>query len=381
MKKKKEKIRMVRKYIIPAIQICTVILFLGVAAVVPILPIMWIRVITIMLLVMCAFSCWAVLKAKKKKMKKIAFGIGIGVSVLTLAGCILLGCGHITLQKISAERNKQDGNGIQGVEIDWKKQSFCCYISGIEGKKVLSQKKVRYSDVNILVVVNPSSHEILLVNTPRDTLLTVTEQIKDEMAGMPEKLDAMPLHGKHALKNGLESLYQVKIHCSLEVDYQALKKVVNALDGVCVYSECDFVSDWGPRFKKGENQVDGKQALAFVRERHHLPEGDMQRGRNQQALLKAIFEKIKEKQSLTLYHKLLEIFKDNMSTDISLNSLEELIQWQIADREEWKIICKGMEGEPSAAITASSEGQEIYVFLPEEESVAEIREQIHNLLE
>ena len=39
--------------------------------------------------------------------------------------------------------------------------------------------------------------------------------------------------------------------------------------------------------KQGKNHFTGKEALAFVRERKALAEGDNQRGKNQQALLTA----------------------------------------------------------------------------------------------
>lgn len=37
--------------------------------------------------------------------------------------------------------------------------------------------------------------------------------------------------------------------------------------------------------------MDGNKALCFVRERHALPNGDFDRGRNQQRLLKAMISK------------------------------------------------------------------------------------------
>jgi len=42
---------------------------------------------------------------------------------------------------------------------------------------------------------------------------------------------------------------------------------------------------------KGLNHLNGDQALAFVRERHQLSEGDISRGRRQQAFIKALMLK------------------------------------------------------------------------------------------
>ncbi len=304
------------------------------------------------------------------------------VLILAIVSCIVIGIILIWAiwGKNASDKKDSQKKRKATVSIDWKNQSFCCYISGMEGKRVLSQKKVRYRDVNLLAVVNPKTHKILLVNTPRDTLLTVPKQAKKN-AGKTEKLDAMPLYGKNAPKWALQELYDIKVDCSITVDYIALKQIVNELGGVSVYSECDFQSDWGPSFVKGQNQVNGEEALAFVRERHHLPEGDIQRGRNQQYLIQAIYEKLKEEKSLISYQKILSVLKKNVSTDLSMKSLQKLLQWQLEDESEWNITTTGITGQPLAAVTQSSEGEEIYVLELDEDSVEEIKTQIKEAMQ
>lgn len=82
------------------------------------------------------------------------------------------------------------------------------------------------------------------------------------------------------------------------MNFTSLKKIVDLLGGVEVYSDYDFISDWGPhgagthyKFKKGYNKVNGKKALAFCRERHHFANGDYQRGRDHQHMIEAILNK------------------------------------------------------------------------------------------
>lgn len=43
--------------------------------------------------------------------------------------------------------------------------------------------------------------------------------------------------------------------------------------------------------QEGYNHFNGKEALAFCRERHNLPDGDNQRGKNQQAVITAMLKK------------------------------------------------------------------------------------------
>jgi anionic cell wall polymer biosynthesis LytR-Cps2A-Psr (LCP) family protein len=156
--------------------------------------------------------------------------------------------------------------------------------------------------------------------------------------------------------------------------------VVDALGGVTVYSESDFETDWGPSFQKGDNQVNGKQALAFVRERHHLTDGDLQRGRNQQALLKGIVDKLKKPSGFSAYYKIFKIVKKGVSTDLSWKSLRKLLQWQLTDSENWTITSDSLQGEASASVTNSSDGQEIYAFLPDSKSTAKATKKINKIL-
>lgn len=284
----------------------------------------------------------------------------LGISAFIMCG--IVAAGYIVMHNVS-ERDKK------GISIDWEKESFLCYISGIEGKKALAEKKGRYSDVNLLAAVNPFSHEILLINTPRDTLLTVPEVKNSKAVGQTEKLDAMPIHGRRASQKALEELYGVHVDCMVRVDYMAFREAVDTLGGVSVYSETAFESDWGPAFQEGNNVVNGREALAFVRERHHLPEGDIQRGRNQQYMITAIMEKLCQARNLSVFRELLSIAQRRVDTNLSTSSLKKLLQWQMKDSAQWKVENYTIEGEQSGAVTYSSDGQEIYAFIPNEDSV------------
>ena len=62
--------------------------------------------------------------------------------------------------------------------------------------------------------------------------------------------------------------------------------VVDALDGISVYSPYDFVSMHGDyHFTEGMNHMDGLQALGFVRERYSFEDGDRERSRNQMRVI------------------------------------------------------------------------------------------------
>ena len=141
---------------------------------------------------------------------------------------------------------------------DITKTPFNVYLSGIDVYG--SIKATSRSDVNVIVTVNPNTKQILLTSTPRDYYVPLTVS-----NGIPDKLTHAGIHGVDCSIGTLENLYGIDIDYYVRVNFTSVRKIVDLLGGVKVYSDYDFTSDWGPSFKKGYNQVNGKQALAFCR--------------------------------------------------------------------------------------------------------------------
>ena len=94
----------------------------------------------------------------------------------------------------------------------------------------------------------------------------------------------------------LEQLYDTNLDFYARVNFTSLIDIVDALGGVDVDSEYAFTTsnDSGlvMNVVQGTNLFNGKQALAFSRERQNVPGGDNQRGKDQQAVLTAMIKKM-----------------------------------------------------------------------------------------
>ena len=151
------------------------------------------------------------------------------------------------------------------------------------------------------------------------------------------------------------------------------------MDGVDVYSEYDFQSWNGYNFTKGYNHVEGKAALAFARERHTFTDGDNQRGKNQQALIEAIFRKCTSSSIITKYNSLLDSLQDSMITDMPMKSITSLAKMQLRDNASWNITSNSLTGTGSYDYTYTYNFQELYVMVPNEDSVTEAKEKINKV--
>ena len=263
---------------------------------------------------------------------------------------------------------------------------FVVYISGIDvyGKISTTSR----SDVNILAVVNPVTKKVLLVSTPRDYYVPLyKEGGKSYSGGIPDKLTHAGIYGIDCSMNTLAQLYGVEVDYYVRVNFTSLKKIVDLLGGVEVYSDTDFISDWGPhgagthyKFKKGYNKVNGKKALAFCRERHHFQNGDYQRGRNHQHMIEAILNKVMSPAVLTDATGLLKESKKMFQTSMSKKKILSLCNMQLNDMAQWKISYANAEGSGASKTTYSIRSMNQYVCEPNYSSVEKISGRIKRVM-
>ena len=152
---------------------------------------------------------------------------------------------------------------------------------------------------------------------------------------------------------------------------------MDRLGGVEVYSEYGFTTIDGLKVKKGMNSFNGEQALSFARERKNVPDGDNQRGKNQQAVIVAMIRKMVSPQMLLSATGIINSVSDNMETNMSEMQIQELIKKQLNDGGAWNIYSIAAEGTPSYAYTYSMPNREVYVTEPSYDSI----EKIQNLME
>ena len=258
---------------------------------------------------------------------------------------------------------------------------FAVYLSGIDVEGDISIES--RSDVNIIAVVNPESHQVLLVTTPRDYYVP----IPGISGGQRDKLTHAGLYGVDASMDTLSKLYDVEIPFYGRVNFTSMINIVDALGGLEVDSDQEFNTgrEAGKVFhvKKGINHLDGKQALAFCRERKNLPGGDNDRGRHQQAVLTAIIKKMMSPAMLRGATDIINSVSDGVDTNFSMEQIQMLIKEQLTHGGAWNIYSVAAEGEPAPErkICYSSGRTPLYVTLPDDTSVANIQNLIQKTLD
>ena len=208
-------------------------------------------------------------------------------------------------------------------EVDVKDETFSMYISGIDVYGPVSSKS--RSDVNIIATVNPTTKQILLTNTPRDYYVPIpgiTGEGKD-------KLTHAGIYGVDKSMATLGQLYGIEIPFYARVNFTSLITMVDLMGGVDVNSEYGFTTSGAGgavmSVQQGTNHFNGKQALAFARERYNVPGGDNQRGKNQMAVIQAMFKKMITPEMLMKAPTLISEVSDSVETNMSMNQIQNLI--------------------------------------------------------
>ena len=262
-------------------------------------------------------------------------------------------------------------------EFEISKDPFIVYVSGIDVYGAIETNS--RSDVNILVVVNPTTHKVLLVTTPRDYYIP----FPGVTGGTRDKLTHAGIYGIDVSMAALGELYNINPGFYARVNFTSLIKIVDALGGVTVDSECSFtlyVDGETTYVSEGLNRLNGKQALAFCRERKQLADGDNQRGKNQESVFKAIIEKLLSPAILTGASDLLSSVEGNVETNISKEQIQELIKSQLDNPQSWTIEMMAATGTGDSNYCYSMPRTALYVMWPNEESVNSIKTAIQEVM-
>ncbi|NMN96081.1 LytR family transcriptional regulator [Nocardiaceae bacterium YC2-7] len=126
--------------------------------------------------------------------------------------------------------------------------------------------------------------------------------------------------GRQALIKAVANLTGVTVDHYAEVGLLGFVLLTNAVGGVDVCLN-DAVDEWmsGANFPAGRQTLDGSNALSFVRQRHDLPRGDLDRIVRQQVFMAELVHKVLSAKTLSSPTKLGEL-RDAITRSVVLDS-------------------------------------------------------------
>lgn len=248
---------------------------------------------------------------------------------------------------------KEANNSLAVSDITSK--PFTILITGNDSFGTLDE--VSRSDVNMIVTINPLTSTILMTSIPRDAFVT---EVCDDYAcnyGVEDKLTHTGIYGADTTKDTLENLLDIDINYIFRVNFSNMIDIVDALGGIDIdvaegMAVSRFYSDSTLEgVHEGQNHLNGKRALAYSRERKAYLDGDVQRARNQQQVLQAMFKKASSPEIITKYSNILKAVGKAFDTNMTTKEITSFIKYQLQANPSWKFEQYVLKGENTLKVS------------------------------
>lgn len=267
---------------------------------------------------------------------------------------------------------KRDEAAVNAKSVDVTQKPFLVYISGNDEYGDLTT--VSPSDVNMLVGINPVTQQILLISIPRDIYYPLHRN------GQYDKFTHTGMYGLQESIDTLADIIDQDINYYVRMNFTSFMDIVDALGGITVNSSEAFTTKIGGyHIQEGENHLNAKQALAFVRERKSFIDGDFARGRNQQRMISAIVKKVCSPAILTSFSGVLDTVSQSIETNMLSDEMNALVSMQLSDMPDWDIQSYQITGD-SASMPCYSLGMNASVIIPHELSIQQASDYIDQLM-
>ncbi|HEL1613283.1 TPA: LCP family protein [Streptococcus suis] len=255
--------------------------------------------------------------------------------------------------------------------------SFNIYISGIDTYGPISS--VSRSDVNIIMTINRATHKILLTTTPRDSYVAIADGGQNQY----DKLTHAGIYGVNASVHTLENLYGIDISNYIRLNFTSFLQLIDLVGGIDVYNDQEFTSHiGGHQFPVGNIHLNSELALAFVRERYSLANGDNDRGKNQEKVIAALIKKLSSPENLGNYQAILKGLEGSIQTDLSIETIMDLVNRQLESGSQFTIESQALTGSgrmdlPSYAMP----GSQLYMMEISQDSLTQVKSAIQAVLD
>ncbi len=256
---------------------------------------------------------------------------------------------------------KEVEDTVEKTDVSLTAKPFCVFFGGNdeEGDLYLQGR----TDVDMMVTVNPNSHQIAIVAMPRDSY--VPNPYYGE--GAYDKLTHLGLCGIDNTLNGLNQLFGLNgaLNNYVVINFTTYRQIIDAIGGVDVDNDVEFTSEFdGQYYPAGPIHLEGNYALTYVRERYAFVNGDFERNLHQQMVMQAMIQKLCSPEVIVHFESLLKALEGTFMTNISSDSIYALCKKQFNENISWNIASYHIEGDASGYEYCTAEGDYRSVVYP-----------------
>ncbi|MCW2493407.1 MAG: LytR family transcriptional regulator [Frankiales bacterium] len=271
-------------------------------------------------------------RATKRSGSDVLAGASLGIQVVAavLSLAVLLGSGWAWAQYRSFKANiprvtaiPAGGTAASKNNIDGSDQNIL--IVGNDDRETATDAELRAlgigrdggslnTDTMMLMHVPADGSKATVISFPRDSYVDIPGHGKAKLnsAYTDGIADANgdKSGGAQLLVKTVENLTGLSVDHFVQVDLIGFVRISDAIGGVDICLNNNVDDGYSQlKLSKGHHVIQGKTALAFVRQRHGLPGGDLDRIKRQQYFLSAVFRKMSSARTLLNPFKLQNLLK------------------------------------------------------------------------
>ncbi|MYL56472.1 LytR family transcriptional regulator [Virgibacillus halodenitrificans] len=226
----------------------------------------------------------------------------------------------------SYEKDGREKSALRDERVDPKFDNVSVLILGVDANEHRGNSEHSRTDALMVATLNKDDKSVKLLSIPRDTYVYIPE------VGYETKINhAHAYGGPEATIETVENLLEIPIDYYVKVNFHAFVDVVDALNGIKAEVPYEFKESNSMdkrdaiHLLPGEQLLNGEEALALARTRKL--DNDIERGKRQQDLIKAIVNKAASASSLLKYDDIIEAVGDNMKTNMSFSEMKSFISY------------------------------------------------------
>ncbi|MCH7320633.1 LCP family protein [Solibacillus sp. MA9] len=215
------------------------------------------------------------------------------------------------------------------VKAEPKQDNVSILILGVDDSEKRDQgAENSRSDALLLATLNNKTKTVKLLSIPRDSYVYIPH------VGYRDKIThAHAFGGTLASIETVEELFDIPIDYYVRMNFNAFIDIVDALGGIEVevpydMLEMDEFDKKTVDLEAGLQTLDGREALALARTRKQ--DSDIERGKRQQEIIKAIAKKSASFTSISKYDDILSAVGSNMKTDMTFDEMRSFFSYLTA---------------------------------------------------
>ncbi|RKQ34305.1 LCP family protein [Oceanobacillus halophilus] len=290
-------------------------------------------------------------KTKKRKIRKRVYFIILPIVIAFLAVLSYASYLYIKADSVLTDSYEDDGrekSDLRETIVDPTEDNVSVLIMGVDASNVRNNAESSRTDTLMVATLNKIDNSVKLVSIPRDSLVYIPE------VGYETKINhAHAYGGTKATIDTVENLLEIPIDYYVKLNFEAFIDVVDAIGGINVevpyelYEQNSKDKARAIHLLPGEQELDGEEALALARTRKL--DNDIERGKRQQEIIKAVVQKSVSVNSILNMDDVIEAVGSNMTTNMTFSEMKSFVSYGTSGKnlDFQTITLEGTDYQPS----------------------------------